>query len=69
MDLSLPEIDGVVATKLIRQIEGAEEVPIFAMTAHWSVYHPKAQETGLNGILEKPLNHTKLLNLVNQCLA
>ena len=69
MDLALPEVDGVTATKTIRAMDGAAETPIFAVTAHWSSYHPVATGTGLNGVLPKPLDHLKLLRLLKQYLA
>ena len=69
MDLALPEVDGVTATKTIREVEGAENIPIFAMTAHWTSYYPEAKEAGLNGVLQKPLDHLKLLRLLKQWLA
>src|SRR5512144_1932513 len=34
MDLSLPVIDGIAATKLLRQIPGFQKTPIIAVSAH-----------------------------------
>src|SRR5215510_6972759 len=34
MDLSLPKLDGLAATRLIRQQQGFSDVPIVAVSAH-----------------------------------
>ena len=42
MDLSLPVIDGLAATRLIRQIPGFQQTPIIAVSAHDSADFSKA---------------------------
>src|SRR5690349_13060066 len=56
MDLNLPLMDGLEATKLIRECkELCRDVPIIAITAH-DTYGIKeaALEAGCNGYLKKP---------------
>ncbi|MBA3697467.1 MAG: response regulator [Planctomycetes bacterium] len=56
MDYHLPEMDGVVATRIIRQREGARRTPILAMSA--SVLDQDRQlfkDAGMDGILAKPM--------------
>jgi len=58
MDMQMPEVDGLQATRLIRALgtKKAEEIPIVAMTAN--VFREdveKCLEAGMNGHLSKPL--------------
>ena len=57
MDLSLPEIDGLTATKLIRQSEGLCDTPIVALTAHDAEqFHSIAMEAGCDEYVTKPVD-------------
>jgi PAS domain S-box-containing protein len=56
MDFHLPEMDGVVATRIIRQRESGRRTPILAMSA--SVLDQDRKlfiEAGMDGVLAKPL--------------
>lgn len=72
MDIMMPEMDGVTATKLIRHHYAPEKQPkIYALTAETSTEgHQKYLAAGMNGILNKPIKIeeiTALLeNLSNQ---
>ncbi len=58
MDLEMPEMDGLQATRAIRQIEETtdEHVPIIAMTAHAvDGYRDRCRESGMDGYLTKPI--------------
>ena len=64
MDVHMPVMDGIAATKAIRSMErsDAAEIPILAMTA--DVYEEDMEATkaaGMNGHLTKPLNLEKML--------
>lgn len=64
MDLEMPELDGLSATRLIRSRErvGEQGIPIVAMTAH-AIDEVREQcvQAGMNGYLTKPIQPTELL--------
>jgi len=58
MDISMPEMDGMTATREIRQLPGEENnIPIVALTAH-SLSGDKERfiEAGMNDYLTKPID-------------
>ena len=62
MDLNLPQMDGLEATRLIRECkESCRDIPIVAITAH-DTYGIKeaALEVGCNGYLTKPIDFDEL---------
>ncbi|TDF34696.1 hybrid sensor histidine kinase/response regulator [Alteromonadaceae bacterium M269] len=66
MDLQMPEIDGITATKEIRQIELNQGTPIIAMTAH-AFREEKEQmlQQGMDDYLPKPIDFQMLISLIN----
>jgi two-component system, sensor histidine kinase and response regulator len=70
MDVEMPIMDGIEATKRIRQIEGAAlslkpAVPIIALTAHALKGHEeKCLRNGMDDFLTKPLRRRQLLDKV-----
>ena len=63
MDVHMPEMDGLCATRLIRQLDGPERnVPIIALTAD-AMPHQRygAFASGINEILTKPLDPIELI--------
>src|ERR1700750_915871 len=55
MDLSLPVIDGLAATRLIRKLPALEATPIIAVSAHdTSDFQDEAVEAGCNSYVTKP---------------
>ncbi len=60
MDVSMPVMDGVVATLQIREIEkrmGKQQVPIVAVTAHYSKSQKERYlEAGMNDVIAKPIS-------------
>jgi CheY-like chemotaxis protein len=61
MDLSLPELDGLSATKLIRKLEDLCDVPIIALTAHDpEQFHSAALEAGCDEFMTKPVDFDRL---------
>ena len=69
MDISLPMVDGLTATKFIRQVSSAATVPIIAVTAFGKSYYKKAIEAGCNDLIPKPLDFDTLEPIINQYLA
>ena len=69
MDLSLPVIDGLAATRLIRKLPELESVPIIAVSAHdTSDFQSEAIEAGCNSYVTKPIDFNELEELIGQLL-
>jgi len=71
MDIQMPEMDGIEATKKIRALEFPKvgEIPIVAMTAN--VFREdiaKYHEAGMDDHLGKPLNSSDVLNMLYKYL-
>ena len=56
MDISLPVVDGLTATRTIRQRSSKTQMPIIAVTAFGKSYHDKAIEAGCNDLIDKPVD-------------
>lgn len=69
MDLSLPQIDGLAATRQIRQLAGLATTPIIAISAHdTSDFRNDALTAGCNEYLTKPVDFDRLESLLTQWL-
>ena len=69
MDLSLPVIDGLAATRLIRQLPDCQRTPIIAVSAHDSSdFQLEAIEAGCNSYITKPIDFNELEELITQML-
>ena len=61
MDLSLPRIDGLAATRLIRAMPPLKRVPIVVVSAHdTSDFHAEALASGCNEYVTKPIDFGQL---------
>ncbi|MCF8198780.1 MAG: PAS domain S-box protein [Sulfuritalea sp.] len=61
MDMQMPELNGMDASRQIRQIPGYSEIPIIAMTANaFSEDKAKCFEAGMNDFLIKPFHPSEL---------
>jgi two-component system cell cycle response regulator DivK len=70
MDLSMPVLDGLEATRLIRRIEGARGVVILAFTALSSgASRAKALAAGCDGYVRKHLGLDELAALIARHLS
>jgi CheY-like chemotaxis protein len=69
MDLSLPLIDGLTATRRIRCLPGLSKVPIVAVSAHDTAdFHSEALAAGCNAYVTKPIDYPELEEVVNRLL-
>lgn len=69
MDLSLPVIDGLAATRLIRKLPKCESTPIVAVSAHdTSDFQSEALQAGCNSYLTKPIDFNELEQLIVKLL-
>ena len=67
MDLSLPVLDGLAATRRIRQSDGLSRVPIVAVSAHDSVdFHTEALAAGCNEYVTKPIDFDRLVEILDR---
>ena len=69
MDMSMPVMDGLTATRIIRGLESSKDVPIFAVTAFGTAYSKNAIEAGCNALIAKPVDIDKLETLLQQYLS
>lgn len=69
MDLSLPVIDGLAATRLIRELPDCQRTPIIAVSAHdTSDFQSEAIRAGCNSYITKPIDFNELEALIGQLL-
>jgi len=60
MDIAMPLLDGLGATKAIRQFDRDADVPIVAVTAYGDFYKKQALDAGCTDVLSKPLSFDQL---------
>jgi CheY-like chemotaxis protein len=70
-DISMPEMDGMEATKNIRELEGrGPSIPIYALTAHAMLGDKERfMEAGMNGYLTKPLKKADIVQTIEDLIA
>jgi CheY-like chemotaxis protein len=69
MDLSLPLLDGLAATRRIRGYSGLRDVPIVAVSAHdTSDFHAEALAAGCNDYVTKPIDFDQLEELLRKLI-
>lgn len=65
MDLSLPLVDGLAATRKIRQLPSLAGVPIIAVSAHDTMdFHAEALAAGCDAYITKPIDYGELEGLI-----
>jgi len=63
MDLQMPEIDGLTATRLLRRDPRLQKIPIIAMTAHALVEErQRCLDAGMNDHVSKPIDPDALFS-------
>jgi CheY-like chemotaxis protein len=70
MDLSLPVVDGLSATRQIRLSEEMKAVPIIALTAHdLDDVQNEAKDAGCTDYAVKPVDFSVLMGILEKYLA
>jgi signal transduction histidine kinase/CheY-like chemotaxis protein len=66
MDIQMPEMDGLIATKTIRDHK-FDSIPIVAMTAHaLKGDRDKCLQAGMNDYITKPINRKAVFDIINK---
>ena len=69
MDLSLPMLDGLAATRRIREFPELAGLPILAVSAHDTIdFHADALAAGCNDYVTKPVDFDQLEKLLERIL-
>ncbi|MEN9904301.1 MAG: hypothetical protein RLZZ555_866, partial [Pseudomonadota bacterium] len=67
MDMQMPVMDGLSATRAIRQLTGMEELPILAMTANAMAQdRERCIEAGMNDHIAKPIDVQDLVDKLHR---
>jgi CheY-like chemotaxis protein len=67
MDISMPDMDGIEATKRIRELEQGVDLPIIAFSAFNDVEKQfNLKEIGISNILHKPAEISEIKNIIKQ---
>jgi len=65
MDLSLPVVDGLTATRTIRDTSGLEGIPIIALSGHDATeLGGDAKSAGITDYVTKPIDFDMLLGML-----
>jgi CheY-like chemotaxis protein len=65
MDIMMPEMDGLEATKIIRSLENGQNIPIIALTADIIIANEeKCLKNGMNGHIAKPFEIDNLFKML-----
>lgn len=68
MDIKMPNLDGLEATKIIRELSGT--VPIIAQSAFaYEQDRKAAKEAGCNDFIAKPIAQEKLMSMIDKWLS
>ena len=68
MDIALPVMSGLKATKIIRNSPDISHIPIVAITAHGVVIDKEAIKAGCNEVISKPLDYDNFLPILRKYL-
>ena len=69
MDLSLPEMDGWTATRILKSDSNTRHIPVIALTAHaMESDREKAFSAGCNAFDTKPVEIARLVEIMNRLL-
>ena len=70
MDINLPTLDGLGATRRIRESEALRDIPVVAITAFGTEgFQRAAYDVGVSGYLTKPLDLDRMHQLIARLLS
>ena len=70
MDINLPTLDGLGATRRIRETEALHDVPVVAITAFGTEgFQRAAYDAGVSGYLTKPIDLDRMHQLIARLLS
>ena len=70
MDISMPRLDGLGATRRMRELDELRDVPVVAITAFGTEgFQRAAYDVGVSGYLTKPIDFRRMHQLIARLLA
>jgi two-component system cell cycle response regulator DivK len=67
MDLSMPEMDGWLATEKIKSDDSTKDIPLYAITAHTLPRDRyRAVQAGCDGYISKPIHVESFLMVIDE---
>jgi CheY-like chemotaxis protein len=64
MDLDLPIMNGLTATRHIKQIKSCFSIPIIAITGYPKALHDIAVDVGCEAVIGKPVDFNELMQVL-----
>ena len=69
MDVQMPNVNGLEATRMVREVPGYRDTPIIAMTANaYADDRARCMAAGMNDVLVKPFNPDELFSTLLRAL-
>lgn len=69
-DLCMPEMDGYDTAIEVRKLDKYKDIPIIAYTGFVNeIYYKRADESGINEVINKPLNPEKVLEVLKKYMS
>ncbi len=70
IDIQLPDMDGLRATRIIKEDSATKDIPVVAITSYaMQGDEEKALEAGCTGFITKPIDTRNFLKIISQFLS